>query len=394
MSTFSSGCFSMALATATLFSLCVSPGFAQDQPKPPVNSAVQEEMRKAVDSKEVSGAVTLVASAEGITHLDATGLADIAKNIPMRPDTIFWIASMTKPVTATAILMLQDEGKLSVDDLVEKHLPEFANLKTKTGEPAKLTIRHLLTHSSGMSELSGTESQGIKTLAELMPLYVAKPVQFTPGSKWAYCQSGINTAGRIVEVASGLSLPDFFERRLFSPLGMKDTTFYLTTEQLPRYATSYKKTEQGELQVADTFGLGGSKATNRERFPAANGGLFSTAPDYARFARMILRGGELDGKRYVKPESVKLMTTLQSGDLKTGFTPGCAWGLGWCLVQEPQGVTEMLSAGTFGHGGAFGTQAWIDAKANRAYILMVQRANFANSDNSPVRKAFQQAATK
>ena len=107
---------------------------------------------------------------------------------------------------------------------------------------------------------------------------------------------------------------------------------------------------------------------------------------------MILRGGELDGKRHVKPESVKLMTTLQSGDLKTGFTPGCGWGLGWCVVREPRGITAMLSPGTFGHGGAFGTQAWIDPKGERAYILMVQRTNFPNSDASNVRKAFQEAA--
>jgi len=131
-----------------------------------------------------------------------------------------------------------------------------------------------------------------------------------------------------------------------------------------------------------------------QRFPAPNGGLFSTAGDYARFCQMVLRGGELDGKRYLKPETVKLMTTIQTGDLKTGFTDGNGWGLGWCVVREPQGVTAMLAKGSFGHGGAYGTQAWIDPEAKRVYILMVQRSNFPNSDDSPVRKAFQQSAAE
>ena len=310
----------------------------------------------------------------------------------MRPDTIFWIASMTKPITATAVLMLQDEGKLSVDDPVEKYLPEFKGLKTADGKPARVTIRHLLTHTSGMGEISPDEARGIKNLAGLIPLYVAKPVQFEPGTKWAYCQSGINTAARIVEVVSGVPFDEFVERRLFGPLGMKDTTFYLTEEQLPRLATSYRRTDKGELEAAEVRILYGKTPTSRDRFPAANGGLFSTAPDYARFCQMILNGGELDGRRYLKPESVKLMTAVQTGDLKTGFTAGNGWGLGWCVVREPQGVTAMLSPGTFGHGGAYGTQAWIDPVKKRIYILMVQRANFPNSDASEVRRAFQEAA--
>src|SRR4051812_48774264 len=191
-------------------------------------AAISERVRPLVEGREVSGAVTLVATPDRIVHLDAIGKADIAGDRPMRPDTIFWIASMTKPVTATAVLMLQEEGKLSVDDPVEKHLPEFKGLKTADGKPARVTIRHLLTHTSGMGEISADEARGIKDLAGVIPLYVAKPVKFEPGSKWTYCQSGINTAARIVEVASGEAFDRFVERRLFTPLGMKDTTFYLT----------------------------------------------------------------------------------------------------------------------------------------------------------------------
>jgi CubicO group peptidase (beta-lactamase class C family) len=223
-------------------------------------------------------------------------------------------------------------------------------------------------------------------------VYVGKPVKFEPGSKWTYCQSGINTAARIVEVASGVPFDRFVEQRLFAPLGMKDTTFYLTEEQLPRLAVSYRK-DKGELTPTNVSILYGKAPTSRDRYPAANGGLFSTAADYARFCRMILNGGELDGKSYVKPESVELMTTVQTGDLKTGFTPGNGWGLGWCVTREPQGVTAMLSPGTFGHGGAYGTQAWIDPMKKRAYVLLIQRADYPNSDGSEIRRVFQEAAT-
>ena len=359
---------------------------------PPAISTITERVRPFVSGKEVSGAVTLVATPDRVVHLDATGEADIEERKPMAPDTIFWIASMTKPVTATAVLMLQDEGKLSVDDPVEEHLPEFKGLKSADGKPVRVTIRHLLTHTSGMGEISTDEARGIKDLAGVIPLYVARPVRFEPGSRWAYCQSGINTAARIVEVASGEAFDRFVERRLFAPLGMKDTTFYLTEAQLPRLATSYRRTEEGELEATENIILNGKAPTSRDRFPAANGGLFSTAPDYARFCQMILNGGELEGRRYLKPESVRLMTGVQTGDLKTGFTPGNGWGLGWCVAREPQGVTAMLSPGTFGHGGVFGTQAWIDPGKKRIYILMVQRAGHPNSDASEVRRAFQEAA--
>jgi CubicO group peptidase (beta-lactamase class C family) len=361
--------------------------------RPASIAAVRERMRGFIDSSEIAGAVTLVADPQGIVHLDASGLADIADHKPMRPDTIFWIASMTKPVTATAVMMLVDEGKLAADDLVEKFIPEFAQVKTSKGEPAKLTIRHLLTHTSGMAEATREETRRSKTLAEITPIYASKKLQFDPGSKWAYCQSAINTAGRVVEIVSGTSFDQFLDRRLFQPLLMKDTTFYLTDDQVPRLASSYQRTSEGKLEKSANRFLMGKPPTSRDRFPAPNGGLFSTAFDYARFCRMIVNGGELDGKRYLKPESVAYMTSLKTGDLKTGFTEGCGWGLGWCVVREPKGITAMLSPGSFGHGGAYGTQAWIDPGHTRVYLLMVQRSNFPNSDASDVRRGFQEAAT-
>lgn len=359
---------------------------------PPALAAISKSMRRVVDEREIAGAVTLVATPDRIVHLDAAGKADLDADKAMSSDSIFWIASMTKPILAALLLMLQDEGKLSVDDPVDKYLPEFKRLQTTAGKPARVTIRHLLTHTSGMGEITPDEARGIKNLAGAIPLYVARPVAFEPGSKWVYCQSGINTGARIIEVVSGMPFEEFAQKRLFDPLAMKDTTFYLTEEQLPRLARSYRRTEKGELEATEIRFLNGKLPTSRDRFPAANGGLFSTASDYAHFCQMLLNGGEYEGKRYLKAASIQLMNTIQTGELKTGFTPGNGWGLGCCVVREPQGLTALLSPGSFGHGGAYGTQAWIDPGKQRIYILMVQRANFANSDASEVRRAFQEAA--
>jgi CubicO group peptidase (beta-lactamase class C family) len=351
-------------------------------------------MKEAVAQNEIAGAVTLVADKEKILHLDATGKADLSSETPLSKDALFWIASMSKPVTGVAVLIMQDEGKLSVDDPVEKYIPEFANYKNPAdGSKATITIKHLLTHSSGMPEASAAESKSSHTLAELIPHFLNKPLQFAPGSKWQYCQSSINTAGRIVEIVSGKPFEQFVQERIFAPLGMSDTTFYPTEAQAARIAKSYKK-ENGKLSEAPVMILLGMPVTSHERYPAANGGLFSTAVDYARFCQMLLNGGELEGKRILKSETAKQFSTVQFPEHKTGFTPGNGWGIGCCIVREPQGVSAMLSPGTFGHGGAFGTQAWIDPQKNLIYILMVQRANFPNADNSDVRKAFQQAAAE
>jgi len=206
------------------------------------DTSVADRMRQYVEQKEIAGAVTLVASRDEVLDIQAVGMADVEKNEAMRPDAIFWIASMTTPITATAVMMLQDEGKLSVEDPVGKYIPELANLKTKDGKPANVTLRHLLTHTSGMGEATSSQMRAAKSLADLIPVYAAQPVKFQPGSKWEYCQSGINLLGRIVEIVSGQNLEEFFQARLFRPLGMKDTTFYPTESQLPRIARSYSRT--------------------------------------------------------------------------------------------------------------------------------------------------------
>ena len=359
----------------------------------PKIAAVSAAMQAAVARHEIAGAVTLVATPHEILHVDAAGLADIAAAKPMQPDAIFWIASMTKPLTAAAILILQDEGKLFVEDAVAKYLPELGSLKTPDGQPSRLTLRHLLTHTSGMPEATREQYKTARTLADVIPFYAGRTLAFAPGSKWQYCQSGINTLGRIVEVVSGQSFPEFLQKRLLDPLGMKDTGFYLTDAQLARLAKSYALTNDTLTEAPIAF-LNSFSPTFRDRYPAPNAGLFSTASDYARLCRMLLNYGALDGRQLLKPETVTLMSAIQTGDLRTGFTDGNGWGLGVCVVRQPQSVTTVLSPGTFGHGGAYGTQAWIDPVKKTIYVLMVQRSNFENADASDVRRAFQEAAAK
>lgn len=367
-----------------------------DAPQLPGIGAAMEEM---VAKNEIAGAITMVVTKGKTLHLENTGYADVASRRPMTPDTLFWIASMTKPVTGVAILMLQDEGKLNVADPVAKYLPEFAGLKTPSGKPANLTITQVLTHTSGLGEAGGEAARQAKTLADLVPLWLAAPMQFEPGAKWQYCQSGINAAGRIVEVVSGLTFDVFLQKRLFDPLGMSNTTFYPTTEQRARLVTAYAKNrETGQLEPVPPRPEFGP----RDRPPQGNGGLYSTATDYARFCQMLLNGGSLEGRRYLSAAALKLLSTPQTGELPTGFFQSDAygnrglnygWGIATCVLRTPHaGVAEMLSPGSYGHGGAWGTQAWIDPAKGVAYVLMVQRSNFPNSDASDVRREFQNAA--
>lgn len=361
---------------------------------------IVERMKAFVDDGTISGAVTLVATHNRVLSLDVVGQADVANQKPMRADSLFWIASMTKPVTAVAVLMLQDEGKLNVEDSVEKYLPEFKNqwlTKEKSSNtvtlvrPARpITVRDLLTHTSGLGDVPAPRPDA--ALAELVMAYAQQPLRFPPGSKWEYCNSGINTLGRIVEVVSGQKIEKFLQHRVFNPLGMKDTTFWPTPGQAKRLAKTYKPGKDGKgLEETDIYFIKGG-LSDRKRTPLPAGGLFSTAGDMACFYQMMLNGGELRGKRIMSREAVTLMTRTQSGDIKTGFTDGMSWGFGFQVVKEPQGVTAMLSPGTFGHGGAYATQSWADPKKDLIYILMIQRAGFPNGDNSPVRKAFQETA--
>lgn len=363
-------------------------------------------MQKFVEDKTISGAVTLVASPDKVLSLEATGLADIAAAKPMSTDAMFWIASMTKPMTSVALMMLVEEGKLSLDDPVEKYLPEFrgqmlavekdkAHVLLKAPQH-KVTVRHLLTHTSGLvskSPLDG-EALDVLSLKEAVITYALSPLQFEPGSKWSYCNPGINTLGRLIEVVSGQSYADFMQQRLFTPLGMSDTTFWPSEAQLARLAKSYKPDAAKTGLEETTVKYLTHPLSDRKRMPLAAGGLFSCATDLVKFYQMLLNGGTANGQRLIKAETLQQMQTNQTSDLKVSFSDGMHMGLGFHLVNQPQGVTESLSPGTYGHGGAYGTQAWIDPQKKLIFVLLIQRAGLPNSDQSDVRREFQRVAVE
>lgn len=382
------------LIPAALPAVMACAAFAAEAPRLP---GIAEAAQAAIDAREVSGVVTCVVTKDEVLDLETFGLADLETKRPMQADTIFWIKSMTKPITAIGLLMLQDQGKVNVEDPVAKYIPEFAHLKTPSGKPAELKIWQLLTHTSGLGEglgEAGSREDPARNLADLVRQALASPMQFEPGERWKYTQSGINTVGRIIEVVSGMPYDQYLSSQLFEPLKMASTRFYPGEKMQQRMATLYSKNKDtGALEAVPRR----RDPALRDRPPLPSSGIYSTAPDIARVCQMVLNGGELDGKRYLKPETIKLLATPRTGALKAGFVPGSVWGLGCGIVAEPQGVTAALSPGTFGHGGAFGTQMWIDPAKGRAYILMIHREKFGtpgyrNGDDTKIRADFQQAA--
>lgn len=367
-------------------------------------ASIPAAIQSFIDQGQLSGAVTLVAQDGKVVSFEATGLQDIESKTPMSRESLFWIASMTKPITALAVMMLQEEGKLNIEDPVSKYLPEFKKqmlVKEKTDaqtvlvKPARpVTVKDLLTHTSGLVGASPLDGEAIDvlTLKEAVITYALSPLQFEPGSKWSYCNPGINTLGRLIEVVSGESYAKFLDKRLFKPLGMTNTTFWPNKKELRMLATSYKPTADGKgLEVA-TIKYLTPPLSNHKRTPLAAGGLFSTADDLLKLYTLLLNGGEAGGRRYVSAETLKLMTQNHTGDLKAGFTEGMGMGLGFQVVVKPVGITAMLSPGTYGHGGAHGTQGWIDPVKKTIHILLIQRAGLSNGDASPIRQAFQEAA--
>ena len=359
----------------------------------PLSAALRDFANGQIERKQVAGLLAEVGDKDQVLSRQTAGFADIATGKKIAADDLFWIASMSKPVTGTAVMMAVEKGLLKVSDPVSTYLPEFKKLLGPDGKPASITIAQCLSHTSGLQDLSPEESHTTTTLAELTAITAAKPLNFMPGTQWAYCQTGINTAARVLEVVSGQSFPGFLSEKLFTPLGMTDTTFYPTAAQAERLVTPYETTPDGLNPVALFIGFGKS-LDDKSRCPSGAGGLFSTAADYGKFARMILNGGQLNGKRFLTEASVKEMTSSHTGALQAGFVPGSAYGLGWICVAEPSGVTAPLSPGSFGHGGMYGTQAWIDPAKNRYTLLLVQRSNFGIGDASETRSLFQEAASK
>ncbi len=325
---------------------------------------IKPRMQSFVDKGDVPGVVTLVEHNGELKHLEAVGWQDREKKIPMKPDTIFEIMSMTKPVTSVAIAMLAEEGKLTLTDKVERHLSEFRGRRE--------TIRDLLTHTSGMPEYGPEATREIylaynRTLAEAVALYSQQPSLFAPGEKWQYSNPGMATLGRIVEVVSGMPYEQFCEERIFRPLGMADTFFFpdRVPDKLPRIAMVYQYGERAPkgAPAGDLIYRKGSK------YPMPEGGLFSTAADYAKFLRALSTGG----KPLISPAMLEVMTADQTGAVKNWWTQG----LGFAIDPAKKG---------FGHGGAFGTHGWAERSTGIVRVFMVQKIGAPVEE---IRNAFQ-----
>lgn len=348
--------------------------------------SIAAALQPFVDSHSLAGAVALVADKDKVLSVETVGFADVAGNKPMPADALFWIASQSKPITATALMMLVDEGKVNVDDPVEKYLPEFKGqwltaeqdgdhlLLKRPKHP--ITVRNILSHTSGLPFKSAAEQPTL----DLLPLrvgsltYAMTPLQFEPDSNYQYSNAGINTAGRIIEVVSGMSYEDFLQTRLFDPLGMKDTTFWPNDEQLKRLAKSYKPNSAKDGLEETTVTQLKYPLNDRQRQPMPAGGLFSTAQDVARFCQMVFSGGVWQDKRYLSQASVDQMTSRQTGDLKQSY------GFGWAVGGD-----------WYGHGGAYATNMTVSSKEGLITIFMVQHAGFPGNGQQS-HEAFKQAA--
>jgi CubicO group peptidase (beta-lactamase class C family)/pimeloyl-ACP methyl ester carboxylesterase len=368
---------------------------------------VAARMKKFVDDGEVSGVVAVIGRRDKILCNEAVGLRDIDARRPMTQNTLFRIASMTKPITSVGLMILVDEGRVSIDDNVEKYLPEFRGqmvVASRTKDTVTLKkpqrpikIRDLLTHTSGLAStgempgLADLAEKRDRTLAEGVLAVSQRPLNFEPGSQWAYSNFGIDTLGRIVEVVAEQPYENFLKTRIFEPLGMTDTAFYPNWEQLNRTATAYDF-KNGKLVALTAHHIAPGENV---RYPFPAGGLYSTGSDLAKFYQMMLGRGSYQGRRILSEKAVAAMTSLQTGDLKAGFVPGMGFGLGVGYVREPVGVTRMLSVGSFGHGGYYATQAWVDPKQDFFIVLMIQRLGLQpNGDASKLREALQELAVE
>ena len=359
---------------------------------------VTELMQRLIDAKTFSGAVTLVTRNGRIAQFEAQGLMDLESKKPMQRDTIFRIMSMTKPVVGVATMMLIEEGKIRLTDPVGKFVPELQTLKVtvpnsdgviaaapsgavSAPQPGRvvdasrpITIRDLLTHTSGLMSGGASAAQASQVaigpgepLAVVIPRLKNVPLDFQPGTRWAYSgQYGFDVLVRVVEVASGVPFDRFAKQRIFDPLAMKDTFFYPSTGN-PRIATLYRSVE-GQLQKqADGAHVNGA-------YFSGGGGLFSTAEDYLQFALMLMNGGQHEGKRLLSARSVEMMSSVFAPDTLPGRNPGEGYGLSMRVVSDPAARNTFLSKGSFGWSGAYNTHFFIDPKEKIVAIYMTQAA--------------------
>jgi len=370
---------------------------------------IDDLVKEYVDKKWIAGAAVLVARDEKIVYYKGLGYDDVDKKAPMKKDAICRIASQTKAITSVAVMILYEEGKILLSDPVSKYIPEFKNPKvldkfnpadtTYTTVPAKreITIRDLLTHTSGIgyAQIGSKESNAIYykagvvggigvnkiVLGDKMKILGGLPLLHQPGEKWTY---GLNTdlLGYLVEVVSGMTLDEFFRKKIFEPLGMKDTYFYLPKEKRNRLATLYSEDSTKHIiKDGETYELNGTMYVNYPNmdgtYYSGGGGLSSTAYDYSIFMQMLLNGGEYNGKRILSRSSIRMMTSNQIGDIDFGDDK---FGLGFGIVTERGAAKTPVSPGTFSWGGMFSSSYWIDPKEKIIAQFFLQQFPNSHSD--------------
>jgi len=359
---------------------------------------IHQTVQRHIDAHDISGAVTIVARKGRVAHFEAHGVMDLDSKKAMPKDGLFWIASMSKPITGVAILMLLEEGKVRLTDPVSKFIPEFKGMKVavveeraagaagRGGPPSfytipatrEITIQDLLTHVSGLAsggpastaEVNKVARQPGETLANYIPRLGGTPLDFQPGSQWRYSPgAAFDTLGRVVEILSDQTFAEYLRRRIFEPLGMKDTFFHPPDDRQGRVATTYHRAND-ELQRVDTA----RRMENTTYFSGA-GGLMSDAEDYLQFGQMLLEGGALNGKRLLGPRTVELMASVFAPDTLPGRGKGRGFGLSVQVVNDPIAAGYRVSAGSFGWDGAYGTHFWVDPKEKIVAVMMVQTDN-------------------
>jgi CubicO group peptidase (beta-lactamase class C family) len=356
---------------------------------------IHQTIQRHIDGHDITGAVTVVARKGRIAHFEAHGLMDQESKKAMGKDGLFWIASMSKPVTGVAILMLLEEGKVRLNDPVSKFIPEFKGMKVavmqeKAAAPGtppafytvpasrEITIQDLLSHVSGLASggaASGAEVAKVarkpgEKLADYIPRLGTTPLDFQPGTQWSYSPgAAFDTLGRIVEIVADETFDQFLRQRIFEPLGMTDTFFHPAADRLPRVPVTYHRADGG-LRLVDMQ----ARLANTTYFSGA-GGLMTDAADYLQFGQMLLDGGQLNGKRLLSPKTVDLMSSVFAPDTLPGRTRGRGFGLSVQVVSDSVAAGYRVSAGSFGWDGAFGTHFWVDPKEKVVGILMIQTDN-------------------
>ena len=346
---------------------------------------IHDLVQSHIDAGRISGAVTLVARHGKIAHLEAQGVMDISTHQPMQEDTIFRLASMSKPVAGLAIMMLVEEGKVKLDDNVSRYLPRFKQQQVAVpyGEegafylmPAarEITVRDLLTHTSGV--MSGQISSGagnalFNTRHEVGLTWVEElgsaPLEFQPGSRWSYSAvAGFDMLSRIVEIASGQNFNEFLQQRVFNPLGMDDIFFWPNDDQRPRIVTSYNMVE-GKMEPRNN-----PDSMSGEIFFSGAGGLMASAEAYAQFGMLLAHGGELNGVRLLGTRTMEVMRSPFIDDTLPGRSPGEGYGLSVRVLTDPLKSVSLLSAGTFGWSGAYGTHLFVDPAEELVGVMLIQ----------------------